>query len=370
MILVATAAESTLAACAKRREWLAEAGSAGAGGRKSGRQGADVRVQVPIGTVVMDSETGEVLADLDTEGASAVLARGGAGGRGNTHFTSPTRRAPRIAEPGLPGEDRSLLLDLKLIADVGLVGPPNAGKSSLLAAISNAQPRIGDYPFTTLDPELGVAVTAGGRFVVADIPGLLEGASRGTGLGLRFLRHVERTRILVYVVDGCSASPWDDLATVKEEIKAYSPAMAERPAVIAVNKVDLPDAAALRAKSERGDVHFVSALTGEGLAELVSAVEAALAGAPRPQPAAIAAPVRRLRAAAAPTRVERRPWGFRVTGDRIERVLRRTDLDAPDSLSHFQTQLDRLGVTSALEEAGARPGDTVRVGEHEFEYQP
>jgi GTP-binding protein len=369
VILVASATESTLAMAVRRRHLLAGSGHPGAGGRKSGRQGPDTRFQVPLGTVVTDSESGEVLADLDREGATAVVARGGVGGRGNVHFATPTLRAPRIAEPGLPGEERTVRLDLRLIADVGLVGPPNAGKSSLLAAVSNARPRIGDYPFTTLDPELGVAETGSGRFVVADIPGLLKGASTGTGLGLRFLRHLERTRVLVYVIDGATESPWEDLAAVREEVRAYSLEMAARPSLVAVNKIDLPAAAALRGRTRKRDVLFVSAVTGEGVRELVGAIEKLLASAPKPEPAT-AAVMHRLKRTPAPNKVERRPWGFEVSGERIERLLRRTDLDLPDSLARFQAQLDRTGVSRALEEAGAQPGDTVRIGDREFEYQP
>jgi len=240
VVAVASPQESSLQAFLSRSSWQAGHGKPGAKARKEGAAGADIRLSVPVGTQIVDDASGEQVADLDRPGAEAVLARGGAGGRGNLHFKSSIKQAPDFAEPGRPGEARTLRLELKLIADAGLVGPPNAGKSSLLAAISAARPKIADYPFTTLDPELGVATTtAGDRVVVADIPGLLEGASHGAGLGLRFLRHVERTRVLVYVVDGSAPDPFGELAKVRAEVSAYSSELAARPALTVVNKIDL-----------------------------------------------------------------------------------------------------------------------------------
>jgi GTP-binding protein len=355
---------------ARKRRWRAEDGRPGAKARKEGRSGADIVLEVPVGTVVTDAATQEVVADLDRPGAEAVVAHGGAGGRGNVHFKSSVNRAPDYAEPGRPGEERELDLDLKLIADAGLVGPPNAGKSSLLAAVSAARPKIGDYPFTTLDPELGVLASGGERVVVADIPGLIEGAASGAGLGLRFLRHVERTRVLVYVADGAAADPLADLAAVRAEVAGYSPQLAGRPALTAVNKVDLPAARELRDRLHDDDVLFVSARTGEGIPELVEAIRHALAEAPRPAPVLPAQRLRPRRAAAPPPLVARRPWGFEVRGPAVERLLERVDFDSRQSFDWFQVQLDRLGVSAALAEAGAEPGDNVRIGELEFEYQP
>jgi GTP-binding protein len=365
----ATTEVSDLSAYKRRSHWHAEAGSDGAGGRKSGRNGAGIVLDVPVGTIAVD-EDGALVADLDRPGASALVARGGAGGRGNVHFKSSVRQAPDRAEPGLKGEERTVTLDLKLIADVGLVGPPNSGKSSLLRALTAATPKVGPYPFTTLDPELGVSDTPGGRIVIADIPGLIEGASKGAGLGLRFLRHVERTRVLVYVIDGSSADPWRDLETVRAEIERFSPDLAGRAHVVAVNKVDLPPAQALRRRSRRRGTVFVSALTGEGLPDLIKVVVTALAGAREPQRPALAPAVIRLPVARRALEVERQPWGFFVRGERIERLVERTDLDSDAALDRFQVSLDRLGVNAALESAGAKPGDTVRIGDAEFEYQP
>ncbi|MDQ6742954.1 MAG: GTPase ObgE [Candidatus Dormibacteraeota bacterium] len=374
VILVATQDESSLAPYARRRQWRAEDGRPGAGGLKSGRGGADLRLPVPLGTAVYDDSSGTLLGDLDASGAELVVAAGGAGGRGNVHFKSSVNRAPQVAEPGLPGVELGVRLELRLIADAGLIGPPNAGKSSLLRAISAATPRVADYPFTTLDPQLGVAeLPDQRRMVVADIPGLIEGAARGAGLGLRFLRHVERTRVLVYLVDGSRPDPWADLAAIRKEVAAYSRELALRPSLVAVNKLDLPETQALRRRSRRRGVHWVSALTGAGVPELLDAVDRALAAAPRPVAAGPRAPVirlRRRRTKPEPPRVERRSWGFEVSGPAVERLVERTDLDSEQGLARFQMALDRLGVSAALEEAGAEPGDSVRIRQVEFEYQP
>jgi GTP-binding protein len=371
VILIASRQQSSLHALSRRRLLQAPDGRPGQGGLKHGRAGDDVRVPVPVGTVVFDEQSGDVLGDLSEEGAELVVARGGVGGRGNVHFKTSTRRAPRIAEPGLAGDERSVRLELKLIADVGLVGPPNAGKSSLLRALTAATPRVGAYPFTTLDPELGVAdLETGQRFVMADIPGLIEGAARGAGLGHRFLRHVERTRALLYLVDGAAPDPWADLRAVQAEVGSYSDELARRPSLIAVNKLDLPGARQLQGRSRRHDVLWISALTGEGIHELLEAVGRLVDEAP-PPPRFEPAPVQRhLRRAAGPPVVTRRSWGFEVSGSTVERLVSRTDFDSSDALDRFQVQLDRLGVSDALQEAGAAPGDTVRIGDLEFEYQP
>ena len=370
-MIKASTGVSDLSLYKRRVRWNAEPGANGAGGRKTGRKGADLMLEVPVGTVALDHD-GAVIADLDHAGARAVLAQGGSGGRGNVHFKSSTRHAPDYAEPGIKGEELAITLDLKLIAEIGLVGPPNAGKSSLLSALTAARPKIADYPFTTLNPELGVAESRGGRIVMADIPGLIEGASRGVGLGLRFLRHVERTKALVYVIDGTSPDPWKDLAMVQEEVERFSSDLALRPYIVAINKVDLEPVRKLRARSRRkGPIHFVSALSGEGLPQLMDAIVTTLAGAPEPRPQG---PARAIKLPVAGTRsgvaVERLAWGFMVRGERVERLVERTDMESEGSLARFQTELDRLGVNAALEAAGVQPGDTVRIAEVEFEYQP
>lgn len=324
---------------------------------------------VPVGTVALDGE-GALLADLDRSGMTEVIARGGLGGRGNVHFKSSRRQAPDYAEPGLKGDELEVTLDLKLIADAGFVGPPNAGKSSLLTAMTAARPKVADYPFTTLDPELGVAEVDGARVVLADIPGLIEGAARGAGLGQRFLRHVERTRALVYVLDGSAPEPWKSLETVREEVRQFSPALSERAHLVAVNKVDLEPTRRLRARTRRKDVHFVSALTGEGMPELLSAIASLVAKAPAPSLNAPAKVTRLPVRGAGDIVVRKSGAAFAVSGERIERLVERTDLESEGGLDRFQVALDRIGVNAALEAAGVRPGDTVTISGVEFEYQP
>ena len=363
----ATTEAMDLSAYARRGRWQAEAGGDGAGGRKSGRRGPDLALDVPVGTQVLD-EDGGLIADLDHPGARHEVVRGGAGGRGNVHFKSPTRRAPDHAEQGERGQEQMVILDLKLIADAGLVGPPNAGKSSLLRALTAAKPRVADYPFTTLNPELGVMEVGGRGIILAEIPGLVEGAAQGAGLGLRFLRHVERTRLLVYVIDGSSADPWRDLEMVRKEVAAFSPDLATRPQLVAVNKMDKPEARRVRTRRKR--TFYVSALTNEGIPELAEGIAEALAHAPQlPSPPRSAVPIK-LPLAGPSLSVQREPWGFRVSGERVERLVQRTDLSSESALEHFQVELDRMGVNSALESAGIKPGDTVRIGTTEFEFQP
>jgi GTP-binding protein len=365
----ATTGVSDLSLYMRKLRWQAEPGANGAGGRKTGRNGADLVLDVPVGTLALDQDGG-LIADLEHPGAESIVARGGSGGRGNVHFKSSTRHAPDYAEQGIKGEELAITLDLKLIAEVGLVGPPNAGKSSLLSSLTAARPKVAAYPFTTLDPELGVAESKGGRIVIADIPGLIEGASRGAGLGLRFLRHVERTKILVYLIDGSAPDPWQDLATVRGEVEQFSAELARRPYLIALNKLDLEPTRRRRARSRRKDVHFLSALTGEGLPELLDAIVSTLATAPDPVPPGPPRTIKLPVARDSDLAVEKLSWGFIVRGGRVERLVERTNLESEGGLARFQTELDRLGVNTALESAGVQPGDTVRVAGIEFEYQP
>jgi GTPase len=268
-----------------QREFRAERGAGGQGRQKTGKNGSDVLIEVPPGTLVRDAETGEAIKDLARPGETFLVARGGRGGKGNTHFKSSTHRTPRFAQPGESGEIRRLKLELKLLADVGIVGLPNAGKSTLISVISAVKPKIADYPFTTLVPNLGV-VKAGEHepFVVADIPGLIEGAHRGAGLGIRFLRHVERTRILVHLIDAAGIDPEKPLAAydaVNTELALYSASLARKPQLIALNKLDLTGAeerarAFKRALGKRRTVHLISAATGKGLAPLLSAISRCL----------------------------------------------------------------------------------------------
>lgn len=368
IVLKASPEVTDLSGFVRKSRWSAQPGGDGAARRRTGKRGVDLVLEVPVGTLVLD-DAGAVIADLAQPGASDEVVRGGVGGRGNVRFKSSTRRAPDYAEPGGKGEERTVVLDLKLIADIGLVGPPNAGKSSLLRALTAAKPKVAAYPFTTLDPELGVMEVGERAIVLADIPGLVEGASRGAGLGLRFLRHVERTRVLVYVIDGAAPDPWSDLAAVRAEVETFSAELARRPSLVALNKVDLEPAQKLRTRTRRAGVRFVSALTGKGLEELKREMAGALAGAPEPKRREPAAAVR-LPEVQTALAVERFPWGFGVRGQRVERLVERTNLESDGALQRFQVELDRMGVSAALEKAGVQPGDTVRIGTAEFEYQP
>jgi GTP-binding protein len=284
VLLKAVAGKRTLYDFKFKREFTAETGHQGQGRQKTGRNGADLVVELPPGTVVSDAETGQILADLVRAGHQYVAAKGGRGGHGNTHFKSATHRTPRFAQPGESGETRRLKLDLKLIADVGIIGMPNAGKSTLISAISSAKPKIGTYPFTTLSPNLGVVrVGQEPPFVVADLPGLIEGAHQGAGLGTRFLRHIERTRLLVHLVDAAAVDCGHPLAayeTVNAELAGYSPELSAMRQIVVLNKMDLPGAAegaaAFRATLENMPVILISAATGEGLPEFLKRLAAAV----------------------------------------------------------------------------------------------
>jgi GTP-binding protein len=286
VILQANAQLLTLLDVSYPQEFRAPKGSHGKGKNQTGRNGEDRIIRVPVGTLVREDQTGEVLEDLIRDGQQFVAAAGGRGGRGNTRFATATRRAPRRAQKGEPGQERWLLLELKLLADVGLLGFPNAGKSTLLARISSAKPKIGDYPFTTLSPNLGVVLREGHRpFVVADIPGLIKGASRGAGLGLAFLRHVERTRLLVHLLDiseGAPRDPLEDFHTLNAELTAYHVSLEKKPQIVALNKIDLPEvrsrAPQVRERMlERGQrLILISGRTGEGIEELTDAITEAL----------------------------------------------------------------------------------------------
>jgi GTP-binding protein len=358
-----------------KKEFQGTDGAPGAGGNKSGKAGRDVIVRVPTGTTVRDIATGEEVADLIIDGAEIVAARGGSGGRGNARFVTSTRRAPRIAMDGQPGEERELELELRLIADVGLAGLPNAGKSSLLAALTRARPKIAAYPFTTLSPNLGVARLDERELVIADIPGLIEGASEGAGLGEEFLRHIERTRLVVHVVDASREDPLADIATIDKELEAYGHGLRERQEIIALNKIDLAEARdrvppLVETLSSRGrEALAVSAASGEGVDRLAKRLFALIG--PRPQPEAAAAPERRIvfKGSARDVRVSKEGAAYRVKGDSIERLATGIDWDSGEASAYFHRMLQRNGVERQLRALGVKEGDTVKIGQLELEWR-
>ena len=379
--LIVDPGQTTLRDFQHRHHFKADSGGRGERARRHGKAGEDLRLSVPPGTGVHDDASGALLADLVAQGQEALVARGGRGGLGNTHFKTATHQAPRHAQKGEPGEERWLRLELRLIADVGLVGLPNAGKSTLLAALTAARPKIADYPFTTLEPNLGVLDLGENderRPTIADVPGLIEGASSGAGLGHAFLRHVERTRVLVHVVDGSARDPAWDYSIIRDELEAHDPRLLEKPTLVAFNKLDLPAAAeawpGFRSARARDDVPVVgiSAATGEGLDKLRSGLAALLPPIDEleaePEPTGVV--VHRLDTMADTFVVEREDGAFRVRGRRIERLAAQTNFDNEESAERFQRDLARLGVEDELRRAGVRPGDTVRIGGSELEWEP
>lgn len=336
-------------------------GGPGRSGNRRGADGDDLVVRVPDGTVVAE-ERGPV-ADLVGPGARVVVARGGRGGRGNASLASTRNRAPKTAEPGEPGEEHRVELELRLVADIGLVGLPNAGKSTLLSKLTAARPKIADYPFTTLAPNLGVADDGERRLVVADVPGLIEGAHQGRGLGHRFLRHVSRCRVLAYAVDASVPDPAADLATVRAEVAAYDPELAARPSVVVVTKADLVEAPPRLDSTQV----TVSAVTGEGVDTLAERLADESAGAPAPdrRPTVVLRPGRE---AFTVRKVGDRR--FRVEGRNVERWVRDADLEDPREVIELQGRLRRLGVERRLEAEGARRGDEVVIAGRPFEFIP
>ena len=378
--LEATESANTLISFRRRKHFRAGRGEHGRGKDQHGANAEDVIIPVPLGTVVYDDESGEFLGDLTAPGQRLCVAKGGRGGRGNASFATPTDQAPRIAERGDPGEQRWLRLELRLIADVGLVGVPNAGKSTLLSAISSARPKIADYAFTTLQPNLGV-VTVGQdfSFVAADLPGLIEGAHLGAGLGHRFLRHIQRTRVILHLLDGASETPLLSYDQVREELRLFDPGLAEKPEVVAFNKMDLRSAQeqwphVRAAMMERQvPVFAISAVTGEGIPAMLEHVRQLLQSLPVPE-LEEALPELRPRAVdedREAVRVFRREDGaWIVRAPWLEKLARRTAWNLPEAVDRFHRILQARKVTDTLYELGVQPGDTVIIGEAELEWQP
>ncbi len=366
VILRATEDLSTLEPYAYRKVVKAGRGGHGSGNNRAGERGEDILLEVPVGTQVYDEDG--LLADLSEPEASCVVARGGEGGRGNASFATSTRQAPAFRERGLPGEEREVRLELKVLSDVGLVGLPNAGKSSLLRALSAARPRVGDYPFTTLTPQLGVVDEKSYRepFVVADIPGLISGASEGRGLGNRFLRHVARARLLTLVLDA-SEDPEGAEGILRAELHAAG--LSGKPTLTVLNKVDLLDEELKEYLREAfPEAIQVSARTGEGVEELRNLMEESL----RELIGSVAANGRErehrvFRPAWKGVRVERENGGYVILGEGVERLALKTDWESPEGVENFQRELERRGILGALRRAGATSGDEVRIGETVFD---
>ncbi len=372
VVLLVDQGVSSLRLFKKNQIYRANNGSNGQSQNKKGRQGADLVLSVPVGTMVWkESGTGEriLIADLKEPEQKAVIARGGRGGWGNAHFATSTNQTPVIAEKGETGEDTSVDLELRLIADVGIIGFPNVGKSSLLAAASKAKPKVANYPFTTLEPVLGVVEIGAHNFVVAEIPGLIEGAHAGRGLGFDFLRHALRTRVLIHLIDGTSASPMDDLVRVNTELRLFDGGLAGKPQIIAVNKIDLPEVQA-KVREIRGafnqdvlPVFFISAVTGEGVPALMQEAyhtlrQVSLLTAEKElEPEKIFRPVPEPNSPVATDGSI-----FVVNSKEIERVVTRVDLRDAEVMWQLRGLLDKMGISRDLEKAGIQAGDTIRCG--------
>ncbi len=349
-------------------------GAHGRGSAQHGRRGEETIIAVPRGTVVHDSATGAVLADLTEAGQRFVAARGGRGGKGNARFVTPTNRAPKFAEMGESGEDQEYVLELKLIAEVGFVGLPNAGKSTLLSAISAAEPKIADYPFTTLSPNLGVVSLSDHRtLTVADIPGIIEGAARGKGLGHDFLRHIERTRVLLFLIDPGDEDPLETMGVLEKELAEHSPAFAERPRVVAFTKLDVTEnrEAFSGIAGEMGHVHGISAVTGEGVPALLEALWEAVQRALRTEAEVEEEPeAERVYTYEAPFSIRSTSSGFRIEGRKVVRAVAMTDFENEEAVRHLQLVLKKMGLFRALKRMGAKAGQSMFIGDFELEYEP
>ena len=358
-----------------KTRYVADSGKNGGPNNMSGKSAKDLTVQVPPGTLIYDAKTGDLLGDLVEDYQQLVVAKGGRGGRGNQHFATSRNQTPRMAERGVPEESKKLRLELKMIADVGIVGVPNAGKSSLLAVVSNAKPKIANYPFTTLSPNLGVAkLDIDTILVLADIPGLIEGAHEGVGLGFSFLRHIQRTRVLIHVLDGLAEDPLSDFSEINSEMALFDEKITEKPQIVAYNKMDLPTAKERwpEIEKELSDLGYevlpISTVTHENVQKLMWRATALLAEAPEPEPVQ-SMPVYRAAEDPKAFTVRKVEDGWEVRGEAIERAAAMTYWEHRESIRRFQRLMENIGVEDALREAGIEEGDTVYVGEYALEWQ-
>ncbi len=369
---------NTLVEFSHKERFIATDGKGGGPNNMTGRSGPDLVIYVPPGTVVFDAITGDLLGDLTSAGQRLLVCKGGRGGRGSQHFATSRNQAPTTAEKGEPAEEKRLRFELKLIADIGIIGVPNAGKSTLLSALTNARPKIAPYPFTTLEPNLGVAqIDYDTTVVLADIPGLIEGASQGAGLGFEFLRHVQRTRVLIHLIDGLSTDPLADFSQINTEMSLFDPNLARKPQIVAINKIDQPDVQELLPKlkkelKKRGvtEVLTVSAMARTDIRELLLAAVQKLAETPTIEDADVPMPVYKPKEDPAEFSIKRDDNGdWRVTGTAIERAAKMTYWEHDGSLRRFQKLMEALGLEDALRKAGVQDGDTVMIGDYELEWQ-
>lgn len=363
-----------------KKKYAAKNGEAGRGSRCNGKKGEDLYIKVPQGTVIKDEETGKVIADLSEVGQVECVLKGGKGGKGNVHFATATRQIPNFAETGEPGLEKSVILELKLIADVGLLGYPNVGKSTLLSKMTLARPKIADYHFTTLEPNLGVVkLDNGDSFVMADIPGLIEGASEGVGLGLNFLRHVERTRLLLHVIDVAGTEgrdPVEDFYKINKELENYSDKLPKKIQVIAANKIDVLQESdnyerlEKVAKEHGYEIYKISAVTGEGLKELFYKISELLKEIPKIEIEEVDKTVYyTYEEEDEGWEIHREGHKFVVTGKEIETLMRRINFSDYESLAYFHLMLRKMGVDAALRKKGIKVGDIVQIFDWEFEYE-
>lgn len=376
VVLKADANLNTLYLFRNHVHFKAKGGGKGGSSNKTGADAETLTVRVPPGTVVRDAETGGLIADIARADDEVVVAPGGRGGRGNAHFKTSSNQAPRLAEKGEPGRERWITLELKLIADVALVGMPNAGKSTLLSVVSNAKPKIADYPFTTLEPNLGTVVYDNKDLIFADIPGLIEGAHLGVGLGHAFLRHVQRTDIIVHILDGSANDPLADYSQIRSELALFDDRLAERPEIVVVNKIDLPEAREYWELLKENLIALgiaeplaISAATRENVTRLIQRVFEGAANVPRRDKSTIEeAPIYELDDDGPPFELLVKSGVYHVSGDRIERAAAMTYWDYDEAVLRFHKTLETLGVVDALAKAGVRAGDTVFIGEFELEW--
>ena len=368
---------NTLSSFRQNQKFKAEDGLRGGPSQMSGRYGKDLVIPVPPGTVVFDADTGVILGDLTQPRQTLIICKGGRGGRGNQHFATSRNQAPRTAEKGEPYEEKRLRLELKLIADIGLIGVPNAGKSTLLSVLTNAKPKIAAYPFTTLEPNLGVAeIDVNTTVVLADIPGLIEGAAQGAGLGHDFLRHVQRTRVLIHILDGLSDDPVADYSQINTELSLFDPNLAKKPQIVAFNKIDQPEVqerlADIQKKFKKLKVEFmtISALARTNTRDLLIKAHQLLAETPPIEEFEAPMPVYKPKEDPREfvvTREDGDKW--RISGAAIERAAKMTYWEHDGSLRRFQKIMETLGVNEALKKAGVQEGDTVSIGDFELEWQ-